>query len=254
MSKILKVKFPVTCTFTPGSVDFVMTTTYMTEITFCWPHGNQYQSSAYFDMYPPVPTQQRVYFCFLQIEADNDAKQWATQETGYVHNSFAPHSSVANLALKPTPQIINNGPVWVSTSDAPDTHKGYAWTDPDSGVTYYLTEWYVNYTNTTSSVVGSGSIHYNVIITYLFDDDDTNYDAWLADSRLTGFVETLENYWTTVNGEDELPTRAHFPEMIDPEEPEPPTGLNLYAGDSQVVKVYAGENDITKLYIGDSEI
>lgn len=254
MSKILKVKFPIKCTFTPGSVDFVMATTYFPEITFCWPHGNPSQTSAYYNIYPPVPTQQRVYYCFLQIEADAQASQWATQETGYVYNGYAPHPSVASLGLKPTPQIINNGRVWALTSTAPDTHKTYPWTDTTTGITYYMSDWTVNYTNTTASVVGSGSIDYNVVMTFLFNDDDANYDAWLSDSRLTGFVSTLENDWTTISSENALPTRSHFPAMIDPEEPEPPTGLNIYIGDDKVSKVYLGDNEITNVYIGDTQV
>lgn len=253
MSRILKLKFPVKCTFTSGTRDFTMTTTYLPDINFCWPNSGS-GSTAHFYMYPMVPSQQRIYFCFMQIEADASAKQWINTSTGYVHNAYAPHSSVANLPFKPTPQTLNNGKAYVSIGSAPDTHKGYAWTDPVSGVVYYLSEWFVNYPNTTASVIGGGELNYNMILTYMFDDDDPNFEMWLSDSRLTGFISTLENDWTTLNTEDELPTRAHFPEMIEPEEPEPPTGLNIYIGDTKVSKVYIGDTNITAVYIGDKKI
>jgi hypothetical protein len=169
-----------------------------------------------------VPTQERIYFCFLQINADANARQWVTTETGYVHNSFATHSSVSNMPFKPTPQTINNGPVWVSIVDAPEGHKGYAWTDSESGVTYYLSEWFVNLVNTSASNIGDGIIDYVITLTYLFADDDTDYEAWLSDSRLEGFVSTLENDWVTLNTEDTLATRSTFPEMVAPEAPQPP--------------------------------
>ena len=200
--KFLKLTFPIDITIDSNG-DISASTTYFDGTNFLWPDKSS--SLYYMDYYPIVLSRVKLWGWRIKVK---NAPSWFTtidaQWTTYSYSGSPPLNAYAY------PHPFSN----ISCSmkyDWPSSEVYYtrSWRD------LYLTDHTMNLFNVSGS--GQGTIELEETDIYMFEDDDSNYDVWLADSRMQGYVSTLDNDWI-IDTAGEIPTRKDFPRMIETED------------------------------------
>ena len=202
--KFLKLTFPFNVTIDSNG-NISASTTYFDGTNFLWPSKSSY--IYYMEYYPIVLSRVKLWGCRIEIK---NAPSWFSaideQWTYYSYSGSPP----LNMYTYPYPfsKISCNMKYgWPS----PEVYYTRSWRD------VYLTDHEMNLFNISGS--GEGTVEFEQTDIYMFEDDDTNYDVWLADSRMEGFISTLDDDWL-IETSGSLPTRKAYPKMIECFDPE----------------------------------
>jgi len=189
MAKFLKIRTPLTIRFSNSKSSFDIIQPYATDFQWAWPDAMPNDPRVNFAFYPPMHYSAHIVRGYCTIEqATSDLLNWVSDARLYIicqgydqHESWMYFYRDSDNAM--------DIPVTLEPSSGHSAYPLYSGWRNYRWNSYWLTEWTVLLLNTSSSIVGTGSMVLTAECIYAFYDNDANYDLCLNDPMLAGFVE-----------------------------------------------------------------